>query len=85
MNDLKAGMNVTYFPGNDESKKLPNGMTSAPAIITQLFGSPGDSPHANMVVFVADPNGSPFRQEWSVMNKKHPLFQGNEGCPHFDY
>jgi len=76
---------VTYYPSNQEEKKLPNGMTSAAAIVTQIFGEPGDVKHANLTVFLANPDGEPCRQEWSVNNKNHPLFQGNEGMAHFDY
>lgn len=84
MSELKIGSIVTYFPNNQESKELPNGMTSAPAIVTQTFGE--ETPvHANITVFMANPTGEPLRQEWSVFNKKHPLYQGNEGVACFDY
>jgi hypothetical protein len=85
MRELKVGLTVTYFAGSDESKKLPNGMTSAPAIITQVFGEGNDVKHANLVVFTANPTGDPVRQEFSVMNQQHPTFYGNEGCPHFNW
>ncbi len=74
---------VEYFPGNAEDKQLPNGMKSAPAIVTQLFSSEGNHPNANLTVFVMDHKGTPVRSEWSVFNEAHPVFQSNPGCPHF--
>ncbi len=84
MSDLKIGSIVEFFPGNVNT--LPNGMQTAPAIVTQIFGETGDVKHANLTVFTADPTGKEnITTKWSVFNKKHPVFQGNEGCPHFDY
>lgn len=82
---VKIGQIVTYHPGNVKEKQLPNGMESAPAIVTQLFFNAGDVQRANLTVFTANPDGEPQRQEWSVMNGNHPLIQGNEGCPSFTY
>lgn len=91
MQEFKSGMIVKYSPGTDPEKQLPNGMESAPAIITQVFGEQPDASvgplsgvsHANMVVFVADSCGNPVRQEFSVMNVNHPAFSGNENLHHF--
>lgn len=69
------GRIVEYFPGN---KELPNGMKSAPAIVTQVF-----EPHVNLTVFVADPNGSATFTAWSVSHKDNQ--QESEGGAYWDW
>lgn len=81
----KVGDIVSYFPNKASNKGLPNSMEYAPAIITQIFGDPFDVNCANITLFTANPNGEPCRQEWSVLYKRHPLFQHNEGCAYFDF
>lgn len=79
MSEQKVSMGriVEFFPNtgeNDES--LPNGMQSAPAIVTQVFDK-----HVNLNVFVASPDGKPVISEWSVEHKS----TAPEGVKHWDW
>lgn len=62
---VTAGRIVEFFPNNNQIIKLPNGMTTAPAIVTQTFGAP----HVNLCLFVANPDGEATMQAWSIPHK----------------
>lgn len=78
-----AGRIVHYFPGTNEVNKLPNGMTHAPAIITQAFGET-ETALCNMTIFLAetDPNKKNIIQRWSVHHKSDIV---NDEIPHWDW
>ncbi len=62
------GRIVEFSPNGNKEMELPNGMKTAPAIITQVFEG---SEMVNMTVFCADPNPNltgTFRC-WSVPKK----------------
>lgn len=72
------GRIVEYFPGNIS---LPNGMKSAPAIITQCWAP--DAP-VNLTVFLMDPNGKEnVRTAWSVPHVSNEL--RNPDHPYWDW
>lgn len=78
-----AGSIVHFFPGTHEINKLPNGMTHAAAIITQVFGD-SETPCCNMMLLLAEPdaNKKNIMQKWSV---PHKTSIGNEEMPHWDW
>lgn len=65
-----VGRIVHFFPGTQETNKLPNGMTHAAAIITQVFGE-GENASCNMNLFLAetDSNKKSVVQKWSINHK----------------
>lgn len=67
---VTPGRIVEFFPGNS-GFELPNGMESAPAIVTQKFGST-----VNLVLFVAEPSRtekSVTPTAWSVCHKDEAM------------
>ena len=76
---ISIGRIVEFLPNGVKGMELPNGMESAPALVTQTF----DSDMVNMIVFVADPlptNTGTFRA-WSVHHKSNAV----EGQPYWDW
>lgn len=65
--NVTPGRIVEFFPNNNQLIKLPNSMTSAPAMVTQTFDG---SPHVNLCLFTANPNGEATMQAWSIPHKE---------------
>lgn len=79
MKQPTIGSIVEFFPStNGVINELPNGMQSAPAIVTQTFGE-----HTNMIVFLADTSGNPIRTAWSVVHKDSVYL--TEGGSYWDW
>ena len=76
MENVTIGRIVEFHPNGNEANVLPNGMTSCPAIITQVF-----EPHANMCLFTANPVGEATKQMWSVCHKS----DASEGISYWDW
>jgi len=72
---VSIGKIVEFFPGDNEQYKLPNGMKSAAAIITQHFGI-----YSNLTVFVADPNvpAQTSFTAWSIAHKDQNFVESTE-------
>lgn len=64
MENITIGRIVEFHPNGNEANALPNSMTSAPAIVTQVFGDT-----VNLCLFTANPVGEPTKQMWSVQHK----------------
>ena len=78
MENITIGRIVEFHPNNNENGlKLPNGMKTAPAIVTQVFGE-----YINLDVFTSDPNGDPVKQAWSICHKSAVT---NEGVSYWDW
>lgn len=66
-----VGRIVIFHPGDNPNNPiiLPNGMTEAAAIVTQVFEPAGGVQQINLTIFVADPLNGPTIQGWSVSHK----------------
>ena len=78
MTENKVGKKVLYFPNSGD--QLPNGMLSAPGIIVQEFNN---GAMFNLVVFVANPNGMPVMNIWSVKSFDSFTSGPPTGTPYF--
>lgn len=79
MSDQKVsiGRIVEFHPNGTKEHELPNNMESAPAIVTQVFGT-----IVNLTLFTANPSGEPTKQMWSVQHKSNVP---NEGQSYWDW
>lgn len=69
---------VFFYPGTGIAHQLPNDMQLAPAMVLQV-NYPAHSGRLNLLVFHTGGTTSYF----AVMHKKHPMFEGNEGCAYW--
>jgi len=77
---ITIGRIVEFFPNGNKEYELPNGMETAPAIVTQTFGLD----MVNMNVFCADPrpNFTGSFRTWSVPHKSANVA---DGVPFWDW
>lgn len=73
---ITIGRIIEFFPGKKIT--LPNNMTSAPAMVVQVFDN-----SVNLNVFTANPNGDPVIQAWSVSHKDSEFCIPDNG--HWDW
>jgi len=77
---ITIGKIVEFFPNGNKNFELPNGMKTAPAVITQAWEG---SSMVNMTVFCADtdPNRTGTFRCWSVPH----VSDSKDGEPFWDW
>lgn len=70
---VTQGRIVIYHENGDIRYSLPNGMQTAPAIVTQVFKSESNAAFINCSAFLANPGGNPILQCFSVRPEEEKI------------